>query len=91
MARTTGRLGLTDLLSAGLLLEGETLVLNRRSARSIEAVLQADGSIRVGESLFRSPSEAAREALAVGSVDGWLRWRVPRLGDCTLNDVRSNH
>ena len=64
------------------------LILGRMSAPDIEGLLRKDGSIEVGGQVFSTPSAAARHALDVGSVDGWLRWRVPRLGRCTLASIR---
>jgi len=90
MARATGTVGLGDLLAWGVLVKGEKLVLHRRSAPDIEGVLQTDGTIRVGSKVFRSPSQAAKVALGARSVDGWLRWRVVRLGDKTLAQVRED-
>ena len=90
MARTTGKKSLGDLLRAGTLRPGDPLVIHRRSAADVEGSLQADGTIKVRGKTYTAPSTAAREALHVGSVDGWLKWRVPRLGDRTLADVRDN-
>lgn len=89
MARTTGTASLADLIREGKLKVGEKLVMNRRSRPSIEGTLERDGTIRVGGKGYSSPSTAAKHALGVNSVDGWLRWRVPRLGQKTLNEVRS--
>ena len=88
MARTVGTASLVDLLRAGVLKKGEELVIKRRSAPDIEGVLQGDGTIVVEMVRSKSPSEAARKALDVGNVDGWLRWRVVRLGGIRLADVR---
>jgi hypothetical protein len=88
MARTTGTRSLGDLIKAGKLKPGEKLIVRRRSAPPIEGRLNADGSISVKGRSFTTPSSAAREALDVGSVDGWLRWRVPRLDLRTLADLR---
>jgi Restriction Enzyme Adenine Methylase Associated len=90
MARTTGTASVADLIGAGVLRRGEKLVVRRRSARPIEATVVADGSITVDGMSFSTPSRAAKHALAVGSVDGWLRWRVPRLGDRSLAELREN-
>jgi hypothetical protein len=90
MARTTGKSSLADLIKVGKLRAGDELVLHRRSAPDIRASLEADGTIRWRGKAFETPSTAAREALAVGSVDGWLRWRVTRLGGRTLADLRDN-
>ncbi len=89
MARTIGTRSLQDLLRAGRLETGERLVIVRRNAPDIAAVLQGDGTIRLGRETFASPTGAAKEALNVGSIDGWIRWRVPRLGGRSLADVRN--
>jgi hypothetical protein len=88
MARTTGTMSLGDLLNQGALRVGEHLELHRRGAPPIRGVLQADGSIKVGLNVSASPSTAAKRALGAQAVDGWLRWRVPRLGHIRLEDVR---
>ena len=88
MARTTGTVSLGDLLERGVLRAGEQLVIRRRSASPIEGVLQPDGTIRVGPTVSRSPSSAARKALGSGPVDGWLRWRVARLDEQSLAELR---
>ena len=88
MARTTGTRSLKELIDNGRLKASEQLVLGRMSAPDIEGSLRKDGSIEVGGQVFSTPSAAARHALDVGSVDGWLRWRVPRLGRCTLASIR---
>ena len=89
MARTTGTTSLADLLKRGTLKSGEKLVIRRRSAAVIEGSLDADGRIRVGNDVYKTPSTAAKHALGVPAVDGWLRWRVPRLGDRTLAEIRA--
>jgi hypothetical protein len=90
MARTTGKQSLADLVSRGILKAGEPLVIHRRSAPDIQATLNKDGALLMAGELYGSPSAAAREALQVGAVDGWLKWRVARLDDRTLADVRDN-
>lgn len=90
MARTTGTVSLFNMLERGVLREGERLFVRRRSAAPVEGVLQADGSIKVGRTVARSPSSAARIALGGGPVDGWLRWRVARLGEKNLAELREN-
>ena len=90
VARTTGTVSLVDLLERGVLQVGERLVIRRRLASSIEGLLQPDGTIRVGRTVSSSPSSAAREALGSGPVDGWLRWRVVRLEEKSLAELREN-
>jgi len=68
---------------------GEPLILHRRSQPSIEGRLEADGRIRVGADVYASPSTAAKHALGARTVDGWLRWRVPRLEGKSLHEIRT--
>jgi hypothetical protein len=88
VARTTGTVSLATLIQKGVLKTGDKLVVRRRSAPAIEATLQADGSLKIGNTSFATPSGAAKHALDVGSIDGWLRWRVPRLGDRSIAELR---
>ncbi len=88
MARTTGTVSLADLVKAGILMEGEEIQIRRRSAPAISATVTSDGSIELAGESFGTPTGAAKEALQVGSIDGWLRWRVPRLGGKSLADLR---
>jgi hypothetical protein len=89
MAKTTGTASLVDLLAAGTLMNGEELAIRRRSKPAVIGVLLADGTITVGDQNFKTPSGAAREALGVETIDGWRRWRVIRLGDKTLDELRN--
>lgn len=88
MARTTGTASLMDLINRRVLHSGEEIVIRRRSAPEIGAVLQRDGTIKLGGEVFQTPTAAAKKALEVGSIDGWIRWRVPRLGGRTLAELR---
>lgn len=90
MARTTGTASLADLLQRGVLRAGEEIVIRRRSAPVITATIQADGTIKLGREVFKTPTGAAKEALNVGSIDGWLRWRVPRLEGRSLAELRES-
>lgn len=88
MARTTGTASLQDLIRREVLEAGEQIEIHRRSAPTIKGTLEADGSIKTGRQSFATPSAAAKHVLDVGSVDGWLRWRVPRLGNRSLAELR---
>lgn len=90
MARTVGTASVADLIKAKALKRNETLVIHRRSKPDITASVQRDGSILLDGTVYPTPSAAAREALDVGSADGWIRWRVPRLNDATLASVRDS-
>jgi hypothetical protein len=88
VARTTGTASLLDLINAGHLHVGEELVIRRRSATPVIGSVESDGSIRIGDDTFATPSLAAKEVLGLKATNGWKRWRVTRLGDHTLADVR---
>lgn len=88
MARTTGTASLADLLEQGVLHRGEVIVVRRRSAPEIGATIGATGTIVLDGRVFQTPTAAAKHALGTGSVDGWVRWRVPRLGGRSLDELR---
>jgi hypothetical protein len=88
VAKTTGTVSLGDLIERGDLEADERIFINRRSAPPIAGIILSDGRIKVGQTISNTPSTAARLALAVGSVDGWIKWRVPRLDWKTLAEVR---
>ena len=88
MARTTGTASLSDLIRGGTLQPKEKIVIRRRSASPVKGTIQPDGQIRIGTLIYATPSRAAKEALELAATDGWARWRVPRLGDRTLADIR---
>jgi hypothetical protein len=90
MAKNSGRASLADLVRRDVLRAGEKILIHRRSAPSIEATVTTDGRIAVGDMMFTTPTGAAKHSLDIGSVDGWIRWRVPRLDDRTLADLRDS-
>lgn len=91
MARTVGTESVADLVKRGALKEGEDLILRRRSKPTITGTITRDGSIRMGKTVYPTPSAAARTALGAQSADGWIRWRVPRLHNATLAEVRDSN
>ncbi|WP_405767376.1 hypothetical protein [Streptomyces sp. NBC_01538] len=72
------RVTLSDLLSAGLLAEGEQLTFVRpRMGETHEATVTSRGWIRLADGEeFRSPSKAAMVAVGYGTFDGWEAWQV---------------
>jgi hypothetical protein len=66
------RVRVFDLLRAGLLAEGDELVLDRRrSGETHRASVTAEGRIRLADGQeFSSPSSAAREVARVTAIDG---------------------
>ncbi|MER6676091.1 CBS domain-containing protein [Streptomyces sp. NPDC000983] len=72
------RVTLSDLLSAGLLAEGEHLKFVRpRMGEKHDATVTSRGWIRLADGEeFRSPSKAAMVAVGYGTFDGWEAWQV---------------
>jgi len=72
------RVQLADLMTAGLLSEGDRLVFRRpRLGELYEVVLSADGRLRSeGSEVAYSTPSAAAVALSGGPVDGWYAWRT---------------
>jgi len=91
MARTTGTTSLSKLVALGVLKCDERLALRRRSQPEVEASLTERGTIQMGRNDYATPSAAARAALGGRPTDGWLRWRIPRLGYATLAKVRDSN
>lgn len=89
MARPTGTLSLKDLLAQGVLRSGEEIIIPRRSQEPIRGALLSNGHIRVGDDTYPHPSTAARETLDLKAVNGWLRWRVPRMDLRSLDEIRT--
>jgi hypothetical protein len=83
------RVQLADLLEAGLLHEGDSLIWRRpRVGDAYRAVVTAEGSLRLDDGrVFTSPSRAAKEAAGIPAYDGWYAWR---LNDKTLHALRED-
>jgi hypothetical protein len=55
--------------------------------RTGSGTVNENGTIRVGDSDYPSPSAAGLPAVG-HTVDGWVKWRVPSLGNHSLADLR---
>jgi len=84
------KVSVAQLVKAGLLEVNEAIVMHRRDkGPTPRATVLEDGTIRLSTGMrYRTPSAAACAAVDVGSIDGWTRWRVPRLNNETLDSVR---
>jgi hypothetical protein len=89
MARATGTISTKALIERGVLHPDEPLILRRRSQPAVTAVLTSAGTIQLDEVEYATPTTAARAALNGKPTNGWDRWRVPRLDDQTLTEVRN--
>ena len=88
--RTTGTVSLYDMIQRGTLSPDEEIHIRRRSAPAVKGTVLADGRIRVGDEVHDTPSGAAKAGLGRAPVQGWGCWRVPRLGDKTLGELRED-
>ncbi|MFF8572711.1 CBS domain-containing protein [Streptomyces sp. NPDC015237] len=75
------RVRIADLLSAGLLTDGQLLTFVRKKKgerHQADVTREHGGAIRLLPSgqIYRSPSAAARAAVGYGSFDGWTAWQV---------------
>ena len=84
------RVTVSDLISDEVLNAGEPVVFIRpRLGETHEAVINSDGTFTIGNgTTWNSPSLAAIHAADVVSYDGWHAWKVPRLGNVRLHDLR---
>lgn len=84
------RIRIADLLDAELVRPGEQLVWERpRLGVTYAATITSNGALELSDGRrFASPSRAAVEAARVPSMDGWLAWKVPRINNALLNDLR---
>ena len=92
------RIGLSDLLSAGLLLPQDLLVVEGTEGRRQTATLSPEGKIIVAGQVFDSVSPAALRALELAgktlkAVNGWGTFRVLRNGNHigTLLQIRGQY
>ena len=92
------RVGLADLLGAGLLLPQDVLVVEGIEGRQQTASVAPDGRITVAGQLFDSVSPAALRAMELAgksrkAVNGWTAFRVLRSGNLlgTLFEMRGQY
>jgi CBS domain-containing protein len=76
------RVTIADLLSSGLLADGDALRFKRpRVGQTLKSVVTADGLLSLdGGQEFKSPSRAAAVAADMPAVDGWHAWTVASSG-----------
>ena len=84
------RVRLTDLVDAGVLQPGQTLVWNHPQVGATHRATVTDaGALRLEDGrTFAAPSTAAIEAAGGGSFDGWYAWRLHGEGGETLHELR---
>jgi hypothetical protein len=96
--RVSRRIGLSDLLSAGLLLPQDLLMVEGAEGRQQTATISPDGKINVAGQMFDAVSPAALRALELAgkvlkAVNGWATFRVLRAGSYigTLLQIRDEY
>jgi len=81
-------MGIKELIKAGHLMEGTTLIWKRRVQGLIHSVLVVNEMLRtVDGKLHKTPSGAAKHLNNDKPVDGWKVWRHQISGK-TLDDFR---
>lgn len=73
--RSTNSTTIADLVAAGVLRAGETLIFDSRG-RSAEALVNPAGEIVLYGTTYSSPSGAARAVLGGRASNGWKAWTV---------------
>ncbi|MGI5132964.1 CBS domain-containing protein [Pseudonocardia sp. CA-107938] len=69
------RVAVRDLIGAGLLTVGQTLMFDRpRVGRRHTAVVEKGGTLLVDGRSYTTPSRAAATAAGMAAVDGWTAW-----------------
>lgn len=84
------RVRISDLMDAGLLAAGQSLVFHRpRIGATYNASVTEDAGIKLEDGrTFSSPSRAAMEAADMPSYDGWWAWRVGTPDGELLHHIR---
>lgn len=81
---------LADLLEAKILHEDEPIVWRRpQVGHTHQAVVTANGEIKLSDGRLFSSLSAACDLLGGGSFNGWECWAVPRLGGVRIGALRS--
>ncbi len=85
--RPSHRVDLSDLISAGCLQVGMTLIPRRKKFMSKTATLLGDGRVDIEGVVYSSVSEAAK-ALTGAAVSGWSFFLVDKQQKKSLRDIR---
>lgn len=84
--RPRQKVGLADLISAGLLEPGSTVHARRKAHSDRTATVLSDGRLDVDGEVFETPSGAAK-SIAGKSENGWWFFLVSPTGKRSLSDV----
>lgn len=84
------RITVADLVEADLLTVGDHLVWERPGLGArYEAIVRSNSSLELPDGRrFSTPSGLGKAAAEIPAIDGWHVWRVPRLDNVKLDDLR---
>jgi hypothetical protein len=88
--RPRHRVGLLDLINAGMLEPGTSLYRRRKKSPELVAAVVADGRIDIGGTLFRSPSDAA-SSITGHATNGWWFFLVDPISRRSLRMVQREY
>ncbi len=88
--RPRHKIDLSDLMAAGLLQPGMSLVPRRKKLAGVVAKLLTDGRLDVDGQVFASPSDAAK-TLSGNNANGWSFFYTDPTARRTLRDVRRDY
>lgn len=81
---------MAELINAGLLSPGEVLT-STNSVWPATAIIESDGSVRLGPTSYKNPSGAASAVKQGGAANGWDFWAVERsTGSTRLATLRAH-
>lgn len=81
------KVGIADLLRAGLLTSGTELVCTWPSLSDARVRVRDDGALMLGDVAYCSPSSAGSAVRDGKATNGWSFWKLE--GGLTLDDLRS--
>jgi hypothetical protein len=83
---------LSDLVDAGVIQDGERIEWTRpQLGITYRAIINSDGAVVLEDGRrFVSPSTAGAKAAGTPTLNGWISWRVPRLENRTLDELRTD-
>jgi hypothetical protein len=88
VALVPAKVGVADLLRAGLLTPGAVLETTWPSLRGVHVTVRDDGALMLGDVAYYSPSSAGSAVRDGKATNGWSFWKLAGTGGQTLDDLR---
>ena len=79
-----------DLIDSERLEPGQILYADQKKFPSGTAIVHSDGSLKVGDKAFKSPTAAAKAMSGRVAESGWNFWYVDAANDTDLSQVRQD-